>query len=47
MYRAAISCNSPVGSPQRGSLLIVLPCGGDKSSQAKDIALAVKLAKEV
>jgi putative addiction module killer protein len=32
---------------QRGSLLIVLLCGGDKSAQAKDIALALKLAKEV
>lgn len=32
---------------QRGSLLIVLLCGGDKSAQAKDIALAQKLAKEV
>lgn len=31
----------------RGSLLIVLLCGGDKSAQAKDIALALKLAKEV
>jgi putative addiction module killer protein len=32
---------------QRGSVLIVLLCGGDKSAQAKDIALALKLAKEV
>ncbi|QMV17885.1 type II toxin-antitoxin system RelE/ParE family toxin [Granulicella sp. 5B5] len=31
---------------QRGSLLIVLLCGGDKSSQNKDIATAKKLAKE-
>ena len=32
---------------QRGRLLIVLLCGGDKSAQAKDIAVALKLAKEV
>jgi len=32
---------------QRGSLLIILLCGGDKSEQAKDIALALRLAKEV
>lgn len=32
---------------QRGSLLIVLLCGGDKRAQAKDIALALKLAREV
>jgi putative component of toxin-antitoxin plasmid stabilization module len=32
---------------QRGSVPIVLLCGGDKSTQAKDIALALKLAKEV
>ena len=32
---------------QRGSLLIVLLCGGDKSSQTKDITLALKLAKEI
>lgn len=31
---------------QRGSLLIVLLCGGDKGSQARDIAAAKKLAKE-
>jgi putative component of toxin-antitoxin plasmid stabilization module len=29
------------------SLLIVLLCGGDKSAQADDIALALKLVKEV
>ena len=32
---------------QRGNLLIILLCGGDKDSQAKDIALALTLAKEV
>jgi putative addiction module killer protein len=32
---------------QRGSVLIVLLCGGDKSGQARDIAVALKLAKEV
>jgi putative addiction module killer protein len=32
---------------QRGTLLIILLCGGDKSSQAKDIALAMTMAKEV
>jgi putative addiction module killer protein len=32
---------------QRGNLLIVLLCGGNKDSQAKDIALALTLAKEV
>ena len=32
---------------QRGSILIVLLCGGDKSAQAKDIAVALKLEKEV
>ena len=31
---------------QRGSLLIVLLCGGDKGSQTSDIAAAKKLAKE-
>ena len=32
---------------QRGNLLIVLLCGGDKSTQATDITVARKLAKEV
>jgi len=32
---------------QRGKVLIILLCGGDKSSQNKDIKLALKLAKEV
>ncbi len=31
---------------QRGKVLIILLCGGDKSSQDKDIKLALKLAKE-
>lgn len=31
---------------RRGNLLIVLLCGGAKSSQARDIATAKKLAKE-
>ncbi|MBB3285336.1 MULTISPECIES: type II toxin-antitoxin system RelE/ParE family toxin [unclassified Rhizobium] len=31
---------------QRGNLLIVLLCGGNKGSQARDIAAAKKLAKE-
>jgi putative addiction module killer protein len=32
---------------QRGIELIVLLCGGDKGGQAKDIASALRLAKEV
>ncbi len=32
---------------QSGNLMIVLLCGGDKDSQAKDIASALKLAQEV
>jgi putative addiction module killer protein len=31
---------------QRGALLIVLLCGGDKSTQTKDIETAKRLAKE-
>jgi putative addiction module killer protein len=32
---------------KRGTLLIILLCGGDKSTQAKDIASALKLAKDL
>ena len=32
---------------QRGQVLIVLLCGGDKSTQDQDIAVAKRLAKEV
>ncbi len=31
---------------QRGTTLVVLLCGGDKSTQARDIATAKKLAQE-
>jgi putative addiction module killer protein len=31
---------------QRGAVLIVLLCGGDKSTQVRDIAKAKRLAKE-
>lgn len=31
---------------RRGDVLIILLCGGDKGSQARDIAHAKKLAKE-
>jgi putative addiction module killer protein len=31
---------------RRGAVLIVLLCGGDKSSQDRDIAIAKRLAKE-
>jgi putative addiction module killer protein len=31
---------------QRGAILVVLLCGGDKSTQARDIVLAKKLAQE-
>ena len=32
---------------QRGSLLIVLLCGGDKKTQKRDIETAKQLAKEI
>jgi putative addiction module killer protein len=32
---------------QRGTLLIVLLCGGDNATQTKDIAAAKRLAKEI
>ncbi len=32
---------------QRGEVLVVLLCGGDKSTQRRDIAEARRLAKEV
>lgn len=32
---------------QRGTRVILLLCGGDKSTQTKDIALAKRLAKEL
>jgi len=32
---------------RRGNILIILLCGGEKSGQSRDIALALKLAKEV
>ena len=32
---------------RRGNTVIVLLCGGDKSSQSRDIAQAISLAKEV
>jgi putative addiction module killer protein len=32
---------------QRGSVVIVLLCGGDKSSQDRDIKLATGMAREV
>jgi putative addiction module killer protein len=32
---------------QRGTVVVILLCGGDKSSQAKDIRSAKAMAKEV
>jgi hypothetical protein len=34
-------------SIQKGKNIVILLCGGDKSTQAKDIKAAFKLAKEV
>ncbi len=31
---------------KKGALIIILLCGGDKSTQSKDIQIALKLAKE-
>ena len=32
---------------QRKDVLVILLCGGDKSSQARDIEVALKMAKEI
>jgi len=32
---------------QRGKVLVILLCGGDKSSQQKDIKTALRIAKEI
>lgn len=32
---------------KRGNALVILLCGGDKSTQNKDIRLAIEMAKEV
>ena len=32
---------------QRGAVLVILLCGGDKSSQKRDIAAAIAIAKEL
>lgn len=32
---------------QRGSVAVILLCGGDKSSQSRDIERALAMAKEV
>ena len=32
---------------QRGSVLVILLCGGDKSSQSRDIERALAMAKEI
>ncbi|MGE7418901.1 type II toxin-antitoxin system RelE/ParE family toxin [Methylobacterium tarhaniae] len=35
-----------VNFAQRGATIVILLCGGDKSSQARDIATAKQLARE-
>ena len=32
---------------QRGTVLVILLCGGDKGTQDRDIASALRLAKEI
>jgi len=32
---------------QRGQIVVILLCGGDKSSQARDIKAALEMAKEI
>lgn len=32
---------------RRGNMLVILLCGGDKSSQSRDIKQAIEMAKEV
>lgn len=32
---------------QRGKVLVILLCGGDKRTQSRDIKQAIKMAKEV
>jgi len=32
---------------RRGQIVVVLLCGGDKSSQSRDIRKAIQMAKEV
>lgn len=32
---------------QRGAVLVILLCGGNKSGQRRDIATAIRLAKEI
>lgn len=43
----ATGSNYRVYDVQRGSVLVVLLCGGDKSTQARDIVMALELAKGV
>jgi len=34
-------------SVQRGKTVVILLCGGDKRTQARDIAMAVEMAQEI